>query len=114
MKSEAGKALFTTLRVEIKACLKAIDALDFNLSKAAIEAARAKIKTHQDVHVGADEDTLNDLAILAYLADFLSNYCTFWRRVANKEYEHSWMALQDTLDSIRLLKRVSTVDVTRF
>lgn len=114
MKSEVGRLLFAALQQEVRACLQALDALNFAGSKDAIADARTKIKAHQDTHATADEDTLNDLAILGFMADLLSEYATFWERVSKREYEPSWMALQDALDLIRLLKRVSLIDVSGF
>ena len=114
MKSEGGKALFAELQEQVGNCLRGIDALDFGRSRTAAESAQAIIKQRQDDPSIDDEATLNDFAVLGYLVRFLSEYAIFWERVTKREYEPSWMALQDTLNSIRLLKRVSLVDVGRF
>jgi hypothetical protein len=114
MKSDGGKALFTALQKPVRNCLQGIDALEFDRSKAAVEEAQAILKQQHDGGASYDEDTLNDLAILGFFARFLSEYAAFWERVTKREYEPSWMALQDTLDSIRLLKRMSMIDVARF
>ncbi len=114
MNSDGGKALFATLQTQISSCLGAVDALDFDRSLAAADEARAIVEEWQADTSIEDEDTLNDLAVLGFLARFLSEYAIFWERVTKRNYEPSWIALQDCLDSIRLMKRVSRIDVARF
>lgn len=114
MKSEIGRTLFASLQAEIRTCLQSIDSLEFETAKAAVQDAKAKIKAEQETNTTAVEDALNDVACASFLADLLLEYATFWERVSKKEYEQSWMALQDALDSIRVLKRLSSIDVSRF
>lgn len=114
MKSDGGKELFTAIQAQVGDCLHAVDALDFDRGRAAAEEAQAMIKDKQSDPPVEDEDTLNDQSILGFLARFLSEYATFWERVTKRDYEPSWMALQDCLDSIRLMKRVSQVNLARF
>lgn len=113
MKSELGVALFSQLKEQTRACLRAIDALDFESAEAAIGMAQGIVGSRQSLTL-SDEDSLNDLAILGYFLGFLSDYVAFWRKVVTLQYDASWTALQDVLDSIRLLKRLGSFDLARF
>lgn len=114
MKSEVGKELLKAIQAQVRESLGAVDALNFNRGLAAAKEAKDLIKDRQPDPSIDDEDTLNDQAVLVFLARFLSEYVTFWEKVSNRDYEPSWMALQDCLDLIRLMKRVSQIDLTRF
>ncbi len=114
MKSEVGKALFAALQQHVGNCLRAIDRLEFDRARAVAEEAQAIVRQRQDDPSIEDEHILNDFAVLIYLIQLLSEYTTFWERVTKREYEPSWMTLQDLLDLIRVLKRISLIDVCQF
>jgi hypothetical protein len=51
---------------------------------------------------------------LNFYINFFSDYSTFWEKIVKKEYPKSWDALQNTLGSLRLVKRLSSIDLSRF
>ena len=61
------------------------------------------------------ESYLTDLYVLTRYADFLAeNYNAFWSRVIKHEFSESWSSLQDAIDTLRLIKRFSTMHVGFF
>lgn len=60
------------------------------------------------------DDFFDDLFVLDRCVDFLAAYARVWRLVAQSQFTESWDALQDSLDLLRLIKRLSVIDVSCF
>lgn len=62
----------------------------------------------------ADDDVLRDLYALEQYAALLESYVQLWEEVLAREFAASWHSLQNALDSIRLIKKYSNLNVRFF
>jgi hypothetical protein len=62
----------------------------------------------------AADSRFDSIYILRTVLDFFETYATLWRRVFRGAYSESWIALQDAFDQLRLIRRLSNVDIRGF
>lgn len=60
------------------------------------------------------DEFFDDLFVLDRCVDFLETYARVWRLIAQSQFTASWDALQDALDLLRLIKRLSAIDFSYF
>lgn len=60
------------------------------------------------------DDTFNDFYILRTVLNTLIEYASYWNHVSKKFCSESWSHLQNTQDSLRVLKKFTKADKTEF
>ena len=100
-------------------------------SRSAVVQLLAEIERHPDVapdlaqwsarleqarqrHPKQCDAYFDDLYVLDRCIEFLAAYGRVWRCIVRAQFSESWVALQDALDILRLIRRFSQVDIRFF
>ena len=83
-------------------------------SRDSIEMARTHVAGSRQNSGDSSDDFLNDLYVVDRCIDFVGSYRTLWEQIENQQFAASWRTLQDCLDDLRLIKRFSGIDLSRF
>src|SRR5437764_290510 len=108
--TSAADRLYASVKADLRSFLQYVNDADFAAADTVMEAPRAAIALARAA--SAEDALLSDLYVLNKYLALLSSYGRTWRLILEGEFAPSWGALQDTLDSLRLVKRFSAVDVT--
>jgi len=111
--SHVGAALFERMKPEFRKILEAVFNHSFQEVEENADGIRDTIGTSKNGVYG-DDGVLRDLYVLGRYVDFLTSYAGLWRLLVGGEYGASWTVLQDTLDTLRVIKRFSSLDILFF
>ena len=89
------------------AVLQAFDDDDFAQGQSQINDLRADFSKSKETLAPDDEDGLADAFVVDRFLDLMAAYGEFWEAVLAGRFSASWVHLQDALDLLRLIKRLS-------
>ena len=96
------------LRPKVVAVLAGINSRRFSDSIRCVTEIDNAIAATRQRETSSDENYLTKLYLLETYAGFLRAYIAAWEQIVGKQFPESWIALQDALDSLRLMKRFSS------
>ncbi len=112
MKSEAGNVLLRSLLPTCESVIRLVNAGEYVQIKALLaKESESLLSLHQ---ASADDTFLNDLYILGRLLALQSSYAAVWEDIALLRFAASWVSLQNSLDCIRSIKRLSGMELNYF
>ncbi len=79
-----------------------------------LDAVRGRLTETKAMNSDGPEELINDLYVIEKYLDFLQQYGQVWRLVSQREFGNSWHRLQDCLDSLRLIRKFSGIDILQF
>jgi len=109
----SAERLLGGMRDELLALLEAADALDCSESNELAAELHQRVENERG-DSEADESTLAGLFVADRFIGLVAAYCRVWPLIADGQFSGSWLVLQDAMDSLRLVKRFSDLDVSFF
>ena len=97
-----------------RASLVALNDYRISDSQCALRDIRALVDSAKSNAVADGEEYLNDLWVIERYIDFLAKYGNLWESILDQRFSESWCLLQDSLDLLRLIKRLSHIDIHFF
>ena len=97
-----------------RAVLQAFNECDFAAGQSQVKDLGTCFARRRETLVPDDEEGLADAFILDTFLDLLAAYGGFWEAVLAARFSASWVRLQDALDLLRLIKRLSGLDAPFF
>ena len=112
LNSVAGLELFQSLWPLSTRLLRIVDERRFGEVQTLADEAQECIANTRAA--ASEEVFLNDLYIIRAWFRMLSAYGRLWEKICDQQFSDSWNSLQDALSVIRIIKRLSMVDVSFF
>jgi hypothetical protein len=100
-------SIYSEIKPLIRKLLFSLNSLNFNESNKALEKLKAKLVVAKEKQSADSERVLNELYVIDRLVDMLATYSEVWSKILKMEFSSSWHSLQDALDLLRLIKRLS-------
>jgi hypothetical protein len=116
LRTSEASTTFEDLKPRLRAVLASINARRFEQGRDLVSDLRTTLASARElvtVEVEND-DHLADLFVLDRYVELCSIYGALWQSIIQQRFSASWNALQDALDSLRLIKRFSQIDVLFF
>lgn len=112
LRTEIAENLYEGYRAPLRQFLRDID-VEIGLAQApTIESIREHLEFVELQHADGPDELFNDFYVLQRYADFFSYYGQVWRLIAEQKFSASWNKLQDALDTLRLVRRFSRIDIS--
>ena|SRR3990167_5246412 len=105
--------LLTRIKQDIRHILNLLDKLNFESIPAILSLLREELRNSR-MDKTEDEAFLNDLFVVNAYINLIERYKDYWHRIISGENAASWNALHDAIDSLRLVKRFSNINVAFF
>ncbi len=112
--TKAASQLLDSLLPTAAKSFQELDERKFKEALTTVEKLSGVVAAAQPTEDEPDELYLNDLYVLRRLGIFLHAYAAVWEKIYLYQFAAAWMPLQDALDSLRLIKRFSGIDVMSF
>ena len=100
-------SIYAEIKPLIGQLLISINGLDFDRVNEITKELNERLSNAKDGRLQGAESVLDELYILNRLADMLAAYSSVWSRVFKSEFSSSWDSLQDALDLVSKIKRLS-------
>ena len=98
--------LWRGFRDELVEYWHAVRTLDFSTAHRCAEVLVAEAEDHRGCLADScSGEVLNDQFLLETALGVLGQYAAYWDALMQEQYSWSWSSLQDTQDSLRLIKR---------
>lgn len=108
------EAIYLDARGALHQFLRDLDGNPFSPPLDRLEKMRESVAGAQAGNADAPDCLFNDLFVLDCYIDFLESYAGLWKKIAEEEYSSSWTSLQDAFDSLRLVRKFSSLDISLF
>src|SRR3569623_158736 len=112
LRSELGNAILLQLRPLATKALIALNSTQFTEAREAISEINAQLPVGE--LQASHESELNDLYVLKTYSEFLHMYIQTWEEILAQRFSKSWDSLQDTLNTLRLIKKFSAINIEFF
>ena len=112
LKTSIAESLYESIRPSLHRFLRDVDEEIGLTHSPVLEFVRARLESEGARNTDAPDELFDDLYVLRRYVDFFSSYGQLWRQIANEEFSASWTTLQDALDSLRLVRRFSHIDIS--
>jgi SEC-C motif len=109
LRSDAANALLRQLAPLGESVRSLVDGGRYSDAKELITERKQLLTTVRDET--ADDAALNDLYITGLLLNLLTSYCAVWEQIAQQQFAASWVSLQNALETMRAIKRLSAMDL---
>ena len=107
-----AESLYEEMRELLRQFLSDVD-LEIGLDGSTrIEGARERIAVFFAQNSDGPDELLDDIYVIGRYVDLFARYGELWRLIAEEKFSASWSKLQDTLDSLRLVRRFSNINVS--
>lgn len=94
--------------------LKAIDDNPLSSKEGFLSCIRDTISALRLSHEDGPDSLFDDLYVIECYLDFLEEYAGFWLTLTDGKFASSWVKLQDSMDSLRVIRKFSEIDITQF
>ncbi|MCG2721025.1 MAG: SEC-C domain-containing protein [Thermodesulfovibrionales bacterium] len=105
--SEQLISLFQGLGSDFINCIKLIDSLCFEQAGTELNKIRTVIDSQNTKWSNERDEVLNEVYLLNRFVDLLSSYSAIWMNIAESKLTNSWNSLQDSMDHLRSVKKIS-------
>jgi hypothetical protein len=111
LRTRVGEELYGALRGPLRQFLVDVDAKCGVPEPIALTPLRDLLKARELDNEYSGDEVHDDLFVLARYLDFFEHYGRLWRLILDEKFSESWRVLQDAADSLRLVKKFSSIDV---
>lgn len=112
LKTPLAESLYECIRPSLHGFLRDVDAQIGLADAPALKLMGTRLDSSETQNENGPDELFDDLYVLRRYVDFFGSYGQLWRLIANEEFSASWMKLQDALDSLRLVRRFSNIDIS--
>src|ERR1035438_5725150 len=111
LQSSAGTAILQRLAPLAHSMLRVIDERRFDECRPLYAEAERVLAEAKLTAEPPSESFLNDLYIIDGFFRLLTSYSDVWDHIVHQRFVASWGSLQDALDTTRMVKRLSGLEV---
>lgn len=112
LRSSEGEAILTSFAEPLRCNLVAIDT-GIGLEQATeLNQLTSRLTEARELYREAPDIVLDDIFVLECYVRIFGEYGFLWYQIANSKFTESWNTLQNTFDLIRLVKKLSKIDVS--
>ena len=112
LRTAVGEALYEALRQPIRRFLEGLDAAPRSPDVADLGRVRRLLTSERELHEASPDAVHDDLFVLERYVDLFERYGHLWSLIADERFSESWNTLQDILDALRLVRRLSGIEVS--
>ena len=110
LRTEEGEGLYEAFRDPLRRHLLDIDEQLGTTESTELNALRLTLEARRSDWSEASDEVHDDLFVLDRYVAFFERYGELWRLIAEEKFSRSWVKLQDTLDTLRGVRRFSEIE----
>ncbi len=114
LRTLVAESLYEELREPLRQFLSEVDSNIGLETSTKIENARDRLTVFAAQNSDGPDELFDDIYVLGRYVDFFGHYGHVWRLIADESFAASWSKLQDALDSLRIVRRFSNIDISGF
>lgn len=100
-------SIYIEIEPAIRKLLFSLNSMVFDKANEALEELKAKLEAVKCTYNKDSEQVLNELYIINQLTAMLTAYTQTWSKILRREFSSSWDSLQDTINLLRQIKKLS-------
>lgn len=108
------ESIYWDARETLRQFLRDLDENPSDPSLGQLATIRQSVADAKAGNADAPDCLFDDLFVLDCYTDFLESYADLWAKILQRQYSSSWTSLQDAFDSLRLVRRFSSLDISLF
>lgn len=108
------ESMYLDVRDRLRQFLRGLDENPSGPPLSHLATTREYVASAQAGNTDAPDCLFDDLFVFDCYVDFLESYADLWAKIFQEQYSSSWTSLQDAFDSLRLVRKFSSLDVSLF
>src|ERR1700677_3934745 len=111
LESDRARSVFDKLKVTVMQILNLLNELNFSGAFFETQSARKILEDEKNDFKIMSEEDMNCFFVLEQFINFFNGYIKIWDDIFKQNFSSSWNRLQDTLGTLRLIKKFSKINM---
>ena len=111
LRSEEGNELLASIAETLRHHLRAVNT-GIGLEQAPeLDRLIVQLAGARESFYATSDEVLDDIFVLERYVHLFAEYGLLWKQISSSQFSESWSTLQNVFDAIRLIKRLSSIDI---